>query len=73
MSEYINNLTDAVAAMHKCRCSHFGTEHIKEEHEGKDVWEGDVEIFQLVSLKVIQKLMWLMDGAGWMTMTRSST
>lgn len=33
--------------MHGCRCSHFGTEHVQEEHEGKLVWEGDVEIFQL--------------------------
>jgi len=47
MSEYIDNLSKAITAMHECRCSHFGTEHIKEEFEGKDVWEGDVEIFQL--------------------------
>ena len=33
--------------LHECRCSHFGTEHVKEEHEGQIVWEGDVEIFHL--------------------------
>ena len=47
MSEYIDNLSKAITAMHGCRCSHFGTEKIKEQHDGKDVWEGDVEIFQL--------------------------
>ena len=47
MSEYIKNLGDAIAAVHECRCSHFGTEHVREEHEGELVWEGDVEIFQL--------------------------
>ena len=33
--------------MHACGCSHFGTEHVREEHDGALVWEGDVEIFQL--------------------------
>ena len=47
MSEYIKNLGDAIAAVHECRCSHFGSEHVREEHEGKLVWEGDVEIFQI--------------------------
>ena len=47
MSEYIDNLGKAITAMHECRCSHFGTEKIKEEHDGQIVWEGDVEIFQL--------------------------
>ena len=47
MSEYIENLGKAIAAMHECRCEHFGTEHVREEHNGELVWEGDVEIFQL--------------------------
>lgn len=47
MSDYIDNLGKAITAMHECRCSHFGTEKIKEEHGGQAVWEGDVEIFQL--------------------------
>jgi hypothetical protein len=47
MSEYIDNLSKAITAMHECRCSHFGTEEIKEEHDGKILWEGDVEIFQI--------------------------
>jgi hypothetical protein len=47
LSEYIDNLNKAIAAMHKCRCSHFGSEKIKEERGGDLVWEGVVEIFQL--------------------------
>jgi len=47
MSEYIEELSKAIAAMHECRCEHFGTEHVREEHKGELVWEGDVEVFQL--------------------------
>ena len=47
MSEYIENLTKAIAAMHECRCEHFGTEHVREEHKGELIWESNVEIFQL--------------------------
>ena len=47
MSEYIEELGKAIAAMHECRCEHFGAEHVREEHNGELVWEGDVEIFQL--------------------------
>ena len=47
MSEYIENLGKAIAAMHECRCEHFGTEHVREKHDGQLIWEGDVEIFQL--------------------------
>lgn len=47
MSEYIQKLTEAIEAVHECRCSHFGAEHIREEHEGELIWEGDVEIFQI--------------------------
>lgn len=46
-SEYISSLSEAISQMHECKCSHFGTEKIKEEHDGKVVWEGEVEIFQL--------------------------
>jgi len=46
-SEYIANLTEAIAAMHECRCSHFGSEKVTESFEGLDVWSGDVEVFHL--------------------------
>ncbi len=47
MSEYITNLSDAIAAMHNCRCTHFGSEKVTETHDGKEIWSGDVEIFHI--------------------------
>ena len=47
MSEYIENLGKAIAAMHECRCEHFGTEHVCEVYGSEKIWEGDVEIFEL--------------------------
>jgi hypothetical protein len=47
LSEYIQNLSDAIAAMHSCRCSYFGSEKVIETFNGKEVWSGDVEIFQI--------------------------
>ena len=47
MSEYINNLSKAIAAMHNCRPIHFGSEKVTESFNGELVWSGDVEIFQI--------------------------
>ena len=47
MSEYITNLSDAIASMHNCRCTHFGSEKVTEAHDGKEIWSGDVEIFHI--------------------------
>lgn len=47
MSEYLDNLSKAIAVMHECRCIHFGSEEIEEKHDGETVWQGQVEIFQL--------------------------
>ena len=47
MSNYIEELSQAITAMHECGCSHFGTEQVKEEHDGVGIWEGPVEVFQL--------------------------
>ena len=47
MSEYIQNLKDAVTAMHGCDCSHVDTSKIIEVMDGKVIWQGDVETFDL--------------------------
>lgn len=47
MSEYIDNLAQAIAAMHNCRAAHFGSEKVAESFEGLEVWSGEVEVFQL--------------------------
>jgi hypothetical protein len=46
-SEYLENLRDAVAALHECACFHSATSHVIETFEGKQIWAGDVETFTL--------------------------
>ena len=47
MSEYLDNLRDAIAALHGCDCSHSGTSLVVEFYEGRKVFEGNVETFTL--------------------------
>ena len=45
--EYIERLRTAINELHKCRATHKTTVYVKEEAQGKIVWEGDVEVFSL--------------------------
>lgn len=47
MSEYLDNLCEAVAALHGCACSHSGTSRVVELYEGDKVFEGYIETFTL--------------------------
>lgn len=47
MSEYLANLSDAVTAMHGVSCTHSSTARVIETMDGKEVWNGDVEVFEL--------------------------
>lgn len=47
MNEYIDNLKDAVTTVHGCDCSHVDTSRVIESMDGKVVWQGDVETFDL--------------------------
>lgn len=47
MSEYLQNLKDAVASLHGCDCSHSFTARVIEQFEGKTVFDGPVELFKL--------------------------
>ena len=49
MSEYLNNLAAAVSNMHGCPCSHSDDAIVREMIDGKIVWNGKVEIFDLVN------------------------
>ena len=42
-------LIEAIRHMHDCGAKHVETVHVHEKHEGETVWEGDVEVFDLVS------------------------
>jgi hypothetical protein len=47
MSAYLHNLSEAVAALHGCDCTHSGTSRVVEFWEGSKVFDGDVETFTL--------------------------
>lgn len=48
MPDYLDSLKCAVEAMHACPCSHAGSSRVHETLEGKTVWQGEVETFDLV-------------------------
>ena len=41
-------LIEAIRHMHDVGAKHVETVHVHEKHEGATVWEGDVEVFDLV-------------------------
>lgn len=46
---HIPDLRDTIAALHDCDCTHVETATVIEQMDGKTVWEGSVEIFDLIS------------------------
>lgn len=46
--DYIKALQEAIRNMHGCHSVWIKTEHVHETFQGKTVWEGDVEVFNLV-------------------------
>jgi len=45
--EYIERLQMAIEQLHKRPAKHLQTEIVKEAFQGKTVWEGEVEVFEL--------------------------
>jgi hypothetical protein len=43
----IDALRTAVEGMHSCRATYRELAHVREEHEGQLVWDGDVYVFDL--------------------------
>jgi len=41
-------LLDAIRHLEGVEARHIETVHVHERHEGETVWEGDVEVFQLI-------------------------
>jgi hypothetical protein len=41
-------LKDAIRRLHGCEAIHVTTVPVQDTHDGTTVWEGDVEVFQLV-------------------------
>ena len=46
-ADHLTNLTEAVAALHGCHCTHSGTAQVHEMMNGRTVWKGEVEKFTL--------------------------
>lgn len=47
MASYIQELQDTIRNLHGVKSSHVETVHVNESFEGKTVWAGDVEVFDL--------------------------
>ena len=47
MTDDLQNLQRAVAALHGCDCSHLNTVQVHEMMDGKTVWKGEVDVFKL--------------------------
>ena len=48
MNDYIQELKDVIRRLHGVNSEHVESVPIKEEFQGKTVWEGVVEVFNLV-------------------------
>ncbi len=46
--EYLAHLVKAIKATHGCEARHVESVPVRETFKGKTVWEGDVEVFDLV-------------------------
>jgi hypothetical protein len=66
MTDDLKNLHKAVAALHGCDCSHLSTAQVHEMMDGKTVWKGEVEVFELTGHpKADRAFAWSwMDDAG---------
>lgn len=45
--DYIESLIDAIHRLHGCKASYLETIPVTEVFQGKIVWQGDVEVFQI--------------------------
>jgi hypothetical protein len=47
VSEYIEELRNVIRRLHGAEASHIESVNVKEEYQGKTVWDGTVEVFDL--------------------------
>lgn len=45
---YLEALQQAIRRMHGCESVHVESAPVREEHDGKVVWQGTVEVFDLI-------------------------
>ena len=62
---YLEELHDVVAKLHGAEARHVKSVPVKEEHEGKTVWDGVVEVFDLIGHpKTHRVYAWAHGGSG---------
>jgi hypothetical protein len=47
VKDYITQLQDAIRGLHGCESSYVETVSVTETFDGKTVWDGDVEVFNI--------------------------
>lgn len=63
MSNYIQELQDVIRRLHGAEATHVESVPVKETYQGKTVWEGVVEVFDLVGHPKTQRAYaWAHDG-----------
>ena len=53
--DYLAALRAAITHLHGCGSVHVRTEHVHETFHGETVWQGDVEVFELMHLPKIKR------------------
>ncbi len=62
---YISELQDVIKRLHGVESKHLESVSVKEEFEGKTVWEGVVEVFELIGHPKARKVYaWSHDADG---------
>jgi hypothetical protein len=63
-SPYIASLRQAFSKLHECDTKHIETVPVIERYQGKTVWEGEVEVFDLIGHpKATRGYAWAYDKA----------
>ena len=66
MSDYIAEIQSVFLKLHGCEATYAETVPVVEEFQGKTIWEGDVEVFDLVGHPKATR------GYGWGYVTTDS-
>jgi hypothetical protein len=62
---HIHDLREVIQCLHGAEAKHVESVPVKEQHEGKTVWDGVVEVFDLIGHpKTNRVYAWAHDDAG---------
>ncbi len=45
--DYLKTLKDAILRLHECEADYFETVPVTEPYQGRIVWDGEVEVFDI--------------------------